>query len=97
LSASPRAPSEELEPPAPAAAPPPPPPPPPLPPPPPPPPIVIPDATRATSEKVDFHIERFERAIAQSTNPARRAELEANLKFWRAAKASRNALLGAGE
>ena len=37
--------------------------------------------------KVDFNIERFERAIRQCENPAKKAELKANLKYWASIKA----------
>lgn len=45
---------------------------------------------RTPDEKVDFHISRFERALAQcEKGPERKAELKANLDYWRAIKAAR--------
>jgi len=48
-----------------------------------PPPIVGRDDT----ENVEFHIERFERALSQCTNDAKRTELERNLHYWKGLKA----------
>lgn len=38
--------------------------------------------------QVDFHIERFERAIEQGTNPVKMIELRRNLAYWQALKAA---------
>lgn len=49
---------------------------------------------RAPRYKVDFHIERFERAIAQCEKPAKLVELQANLAYWRAIRAAEAAIEG---
>lgn len=56
--------------------------------PPAPPPIVGRDDT----EKVAFHIERFERALSQCTNDAKRADLAKNLAYWQAIKSAQEGL-----
>lgn len=54
------------------------------------PPPIIP--LRTDSEKVDFHIARFTRALEQCENSKKRADLERNLRYWLAIKAAQEGL-----
>lgn len=36
------------------------------------------------SDDAVFHVERFERALEQCTNPNKKPELEKNLAYWKA-------------
>lgn len=55
---------------------------------------VVPEVAKARPldvipEKIDFHISRFERALAQcGKGRERKAELRANLDYWKARKAA---------
>lgn len=62
-------------------------------------PFIMPDPAprRTDREKVQFHIDRFERALAQCTKgEAREAELRANLDYWTALRDA-DAKLNGGE
>lgn len=47
---------------------------------------------RREGEKVDFHVQRFTRALEQCTNEAKRSELERYLRYWTAIKAAQEGL-----
>ena len=49
----------------------------------------LPSLTRPPEpSKVEQHIARFRRAVAQSENPAKLSELRANLAYWEAIAAA---------
>lgn len=39
-------------------------------------------ASRRDHDRAAVHVERFTRALEQCTNPAKRGELERNLRYW---------------
>ena len=72
--------------------------PPPPPPPPPPEPVVEIDQIetrpgRSSLERVDFHIARFERALAQPGGAPNEAELLRWLAYWKATKAANEGIV----